>query len=101
MVYALFGSSKQLAVGPVSVISMLIGNGIRAMVPGSENIDNPSKPQPEYVETQALYNKKVICGAGNCCINAAGTCLLCVVGARSVCATVSSAAASDAFLPRI
>jgi sulfate transporter 4 len=63
LVYALFGSSKQLGVGPVAVTSMLIGNGIRGMVPGSENIDNPSKPEPEYVGIQAIYNRKVRQGA--------------------------------------
>jgi MFS superfamily sulfate permease-like transporter len=59
MVYALFGSSKQLGVGPVAVTSMLIGNGIRGMVPGSEHIDNPSKPAPEFVAVQADYNRRV------------------------------------------
>jgi hypothetical protein len=59
MVYALFGSSKQLGVGPVAVTSMLIGNGIRGMVPGSANIDNPSNPAPEYRAVQADYNRRV------------------------------------------
>ena len=60
LVYALFGSSKQLGVGPVAVTSMLIGNGIRPMVPGSENIDNPSAPNgPEEVALQDTYNHKV------------------------------------------
>ncbi|WIA41485.1 hypothetical protein OEZ86_008861 [Tetradesmus obliquus] len=58
-VYALLGSSKQLGVGPVAVTSLLIGNGIRAMVPGSENIDNPNNPG-EFAGVQDIYNHKVI-----------------------------------------
>jgi MFS superfamily sulfate permease-like transporter len=57
-VYALLGSSKQLGVGPVAVTSLLIGNGIRAMVPGSENIDNPNNPG-ELAGLQDIYNHKV------------------------------------------
>jgi MFS superfamily sulfate permease-like transporter len=57
-VYALLGSSKQLGVGPVAVTSLLIGNGIRAMVPGSENIDNPNNPG-ELAGLQDIYNRKV------------------------------------------
>lgn len=34
IIYALFGSSKQLAVGPVAVTSLLIGNGMVNIVPG-------------------------------------------------------------------
>eukprot|EP00878_Enallax_costatus_P007429 GHUV01007780.1.p1 GENE.GHUV01007780.1~~GHUV01007780.1.p1 ORF type:complete len:422 (+),score=57.02 GHUV01007780.1:303-1568(+) len=60
MVYALLGSSRQLGVGPVAVTSLLIGNGIRNMLPGAENIDNPNSPAPEYVGLQAEYNHKVI-----------------------------------------
>lgn len=50
---------RQLGVGPVAVTSLLIGNGIRQMLPGSENIDNPSNPAPQYQELQAVYNHKV------------------------------------------
>jgi MFS superfamily sulfate permease-like transporter len=57
-VYALLGSSKQLGVGPVAVTSLLIGNGIRAMVPGSENIDNPNNPG-DLSGLQDIYNHKV------------------------------------------
>lgn len=35
IIYALFGSSKQLAVGPVAVTSLLIGNGMVNIVPGT------------------------------------------------------------------
>lgn len=43
----------------MAVTSLLIGNGIRNMLPGSENIDNPSNPPPEYKDLQTLYNQKV------------------------------------------
>jgi sulfate transporter 4 len=33
MVYSLLGSSKQLAVGPVAVTSLLIGNGLKDILP--------------------------------------------------------------------
>jgi MFS superfamily sulfate permease-like transporter len=59
VVYAMLGSSKQLGVGPVAVTSLLIGNGVKNMLPGSENIANPSKPEPQYVELQDTYNRKV------------------------------------------
>jgi hypothetical protein len=48
-----------LGVGPVAVTSLLIGNGIRNMLPGSENIDNPSNPSAQYVDLQNIYNTKV------------------------------------------
>eukprot|EP00879_Flechtneria_rotunda_P022739 GHRR01024015.1.p1 GENE.GHRR01024015.1~~GHRR01024015.1.p1 ORF type:complete len:617 (+),score=164.97 GHRR01024015.1:919-2769(+) len=60
LVYALLGSSRQLGVGPVAVTSLLIGNGIRDMIPGSELIDNPNAPSPEHAALQELYNHKVI-----------------------------------------
>lgn len=41
LVYALFGSSRQLAVGPVAVTSLLISSSLRDLVPGSEDITNP------------------------------------------------------------
>jgi hypothetical protein len=36
LTYAVFGSSKQLSVGPVAVTSILIGNGLKPIVPGAE-----------------------------------------------------------------
>ncbi|GBF98588.1 sulfate transporter [Raphidocelis subcapitata] len=60
LIYSIFGSSRQLGVGPVAVTSLLIGSGIQAMVPGSEGIDNPSDPTKAQVPIQALYNNKVI-----------------------------------------
>ena len=35
LVYAVFGSSRQLAVGPVAVTSLLISSGLKNIVPGS------------------------------------------------------------------
>lgn len=52
---------RQLGVGPVAVTSLLIGNGVKNMLPGSEDIDNPSNPAPQYAALQAEYNHKV-CG---------------------------------------
>ncbi|KAI8466625.1 MAG: proton/sulfate transporter [Monoraphidium minutum] len=60
MVYALFGSSRQLGVGPVAVTSLLIGSGVQGLVPGSSGISNPSDPTPEQLPIQELYNTKVI-----------------------------------------
>ena len=34
IMYALFGSCKELSVGPVAVTSILIGNGLKKIVPG-------------------------------------------------------------------
>ena len=59
LVYSFFGSSRQLGVGPVAVTSMLIGNGVQNMVPGSEMIADPANPAPEEVAIQEAYNKKV------------------------------------------
>ena len=36
LTYAVFGSSKQLSVGPVAVTSIIIGNGLKPIVPGAE-----------------------------------------------------------------
>ena len=60
LIYSLFGSSRQLGVGPVAVTSLLIGDGIKDLVPGSELIENPSQPTPEQADIQTLYNTKVI-----------------------------------------
>jgi sulfate transporter 4 len=41
LVYAVFGSSKELAVGPVAVTSLLISSSLKEVVPGSVDITNP------------------------------------------------------------
>ena len=60
LIYSLFGSSRQLGVGPVAVTSTLIGEGVKNLVPGSEHIENPSQPTAEEAPLQDLYNAKVI-----------------------------------------
>lgn len=51
IVYAFFGSSRQLAVGPVAVTSLLIGAGLKSLVPGAEDITNPNSLTGEQVRT--------------------------------------------------
>jgi sulfate transporter 4 len=41
LVYSVFGSSKELAVGPVAVTSLLISSSLKEVVPGSSDITNP------------------------------------------------------------
>ena len=52
LAYALFGSSRQLAVGPVAVMSLLLSVGLSDIVPYVN--DDPNNP--ENPEAQALYN---------------------------------------------
>ena len=52
LVYSLFGSSKQLAVGPVAVTSMLLGNGLDRMF----DFVNPNPNQPVDPVAQQEYN---------------------------------------------
>lgn len=52
LVYALFGSSKELAVGPVAVTSLLISSSLKELVPGAEDITNPNNPPPDMVSMQ-------------------------------------------------
>jgi hypothetical protein len=49
LVYALFGSSKELAVGPVAVTSLLISSSLKELVPQAEDITNPNNPPPDMV----------------------------------------------------
>ncbi|KAJ9521922.1 hypothetical protein QJQ45_024793, partial [Haematococcus lacustris] len=69
IVYALFGTSRQLAVGPVAVTSTLIGSSMKALLPCAAEISNPNNPGPGQPcavlgtlqqECQDLYNTKVI-----------------------------------------
>jgi sulfate transporter 4 len=52
LVYALFGSSKELAVGPVAVTSLLISSSLKELVPHAEEITNPNNPAPDMVRVQ-------------------------------------------------
>ncbi|WIA34220.1 hypothetical protein OEZ86_012573 [Tetradesmus obliquus] len=60
LVYALFGSSKELAVGPVAVTSLLISSSLKELVPGAEDITNPNNPPPDMVGVQQQYNQHAI-----------------------------------------
>ncbi|PNG99947.1 Proton/sulfate cotransporter 2, partial [Tetrabaena socialis] len=60
IVYALVGSSRQLAVGPVAVTSLLIGTKLKDLVPGSAAIANPNTPTAEQVPIQEHYNHMAI-----------------------------------------
>ena len=42
LVYSIFGSSRQLAVGPVAVTSLLISSGMKNIVPGSGGQCSPT-----------------------------------------------------------
>lgn len=56
IVYAVFSSSPHLAVGPVAVISLLLGHSIRAILPESENIEDPNNPG-DLADVQTSYNE--------------------------------------------
>lgn len=44
---------------PQAVTSLLIGNGVRDIVPGAHLINNANTPAPEHKATQELYNQTV------------------------------------------
>jgi sulfate transporter 4 len=52
--YACFGSSRQLAVGPVAIISLLLSSGLSSLLEGFPNL---SPGTPEY---QATYNQMAV-----------------------------------------
>eukprot|EP00878_Enallax_costatus_P011379 GHUV01011882.1.p1 GENE.GHUV01011882.1~~GHUV01011882.1.p1 ORF type:complete len:284 (+),score=47.99 GHUV01011882.1:245-1096(+) len=60
LVYALFGSSRELAVGPVAVTSLLISSSLREIVPGARHITNPNHPPQQLVHIQEMYNQRAI-----------------------------------------
>jgi len=56
-VYALFGSSRQLAVGPVAIVSLLMKEGLHKAIPASLAIQDPNNPQgEEQVQAQLQYS---------------------------------------------
>jgi sulfate transporter 4 len=57
IMYALFGSSRHLAVGPVAVTSLLLGHALHKIIPASQDIDEPNNPKPGQVAIQDLVNK--------------------------------------------
>ncbi|KAG2433274.1 hypothetical protein HXX76_008342 [Chlamydomonas incerta] len=58
--YALVGSSRQLAVGPVAVTSLIIGSSLKGLVPGAETISNPNLLTPDQEPIQDKYNTLAI-----------------------------------------
>lgn len=54
--YAVFGSSPHLAVGPVAVISLLLGHSLHSIFPEAENIDDPNNPG-ELADVQSNFNE--------------------------------------------
>jgi hypothetical protein len=59
MVYAAFGSCRQLGVGPVAVTSLLISSGMISIVPGADLIADPNNPEG-LAPIQEQVNLKVI-----------------------------------------
>lgn len=66
LVYAVFGGSRELAVGPVAVTSLLLSSALKQLVPGSEEISNPNKPLDDQVGFRAYNDVRVryICMLG-------------------------------------
>eukprot|EP00192_Tetraselmis_astigmatica_P007586 CAMPEP_0117680504 /NCGR_PEP_ID=MMETSP0804-20121206/18396_1 /TAXON_ID=1074897 /ORGANISM="Tetraselmis astigmatica, Strain CCMP880" /LENGTH=749 /DNA_ID=CAMNT_0005490023 /DNA_START=80 /DNA_END=2329 /DNA_ORIENTATION=- len=56
LAYAVFGSSRQLSVGPVAVMSLLLSVGLSKIVP----VVNPDPNNPISEEAQTLYNTLAI-----------------------------------------
>ena len=55
------GTSKQLAVGPVAVTSLLIYSNLQAAMPCSNVISNPNTiTDPTQLLCQAAYNRAAI-----------------------------------------
>jgi len=61
LVYCLVGSSRQLAVGPVAVTSLLISANLKPLVPCVSAIANPNTvTDPDQVACQTQYNHAAI-----------------------------------------
>lgn len=58
LVYSLLGTSRQLAVGPVAVTSLLIASNLKSIVTCAQNISNPNTPSDPAC--QAQYNQAAI-----------------------------------------
>ena len=55
----MFGSSRQLAVGPVAVTSLLIGSGLKKVVPGAQFVTDPNNLDTYQYDVQQRYNRSV------------------------------------------
>ncbi|KAI7844027.1 hypothetical protein COHA_002367 [Chlorella ohadii] len=64
LVFMLFSTSRQLAVGPVSITSMLLGSGLRRIFDGRINADpnHPDDPQLQAEYNQAAIQVAFLCG---------------------------------------
>ncbi|GFR50731.1 hypothetical protein Agub_g12988 [Astrephomene gubernaculifera] len=60
LAYALVGSSRQLAVGPVAVTSLLIGSSLKDLVEGADTISNPNVLTAAQEPIQERYNHLAI-----------------------------------------
>ncbi|KAG2497041.1 hypothetical protein HYH03_005043 [Edaphochlamys debaryana] len=60
LAYSLVGSSRQLAVGPVAVTSLIIGSSLKDLLPGASEITNPNAPTGPQVDIQNKYNQLAI-----------------------------------------
>ncbi|DBA76202.1 TPA: hypothetical protein ACH3X1_009930 [Trebouxia sp. C0004] len=58
LAYSLTGSSPQLAVGPVALVSLLLSEGLTKVIPGAEVNTNPNRPADPAVQKQ--YNHAAI-----------------------------------------
>ena len=58
LVYSLFGTSKQLVVGPVAVTSILLANGLENIFPGNPNSQDPNNPVDPAL--QDTYNRAAV-----------------------------------------
>jgi sulfate transporter 4 len=60
-VYAVFGSSRHLAVGPVAVTSLLLGQALTSLYPETKAINDPNDPQTKaLVVAQGDCNRAAI-----------------------------------------
>lgn len=62
IVYALFGSSRVLGVGPVAVTSLLLGNGLNSMYGSNPNPNNPIDPALQVTLNMAAIQVCVLAG---------------------------------------
>jgi len=59
--YVIFGSSRQLAVGPVAIVSLLLKEGLHKALPASLAIEDPNNPVgQDQIDTQKTYNMMAI-----------------------------------------
>ena len=61
LVYSLLGTSRQLAVGPVAVTSLVIYSSLQGAMPCASAISNPNTiTDPTQLACQAAYNQAAI-----------------------------------------